>query len=115
MEANWFETVRAKLHDYPEWVFDAGVFGLIGFVIGFIFKNFGKVIIFGAIGLIVGLGILQYIHIISVHSEQIKDILGLASAHTIDDGIHMYADWARQHGIGLLTAAVSFCIGWKVG
>lgn len=115
METNWFETIKTKLQNYPEWVFDVGVFGLVGFVVGFVFKNFGKVLLFGAIGLIIGLGILHYAHIISVNMNQIKDILGLAAANTIDDGVRIYSDWARLHIVGLLAAAVSFCIGWKVG
>lgn|GEM_PF-3910739 len=115
METNWFEAVRSKLQDYPEWLFDAGVFGILGFVIGFVFKNFGKVLLFGAIGLFLGLGILHYAHIIVVNITQIKEIFGLAAAHTIDDGVHIYSDWARLHIIGILAGIVSFCIGWKVG
>lgn len=114
MESNWFETIKTKLQEYPAWVFDCAVFGIIGFVAGFVIKNFGKLVLFGILALIVGLAGLHYGNIVSVNVSQIKAILGLAAAHTIDDGIRIYSAWAQHHAIGVISATVAFFIGWKV-
>lgn len=115
MNENWLDAIRTKLQEYPDWLFDVGIFGVMGFVFGFVMKTFGRIILFGCIGLVVGLSVLHYSNIVVVNVVQIKSIAGLASANTIDDALRIYSEWAKLHAVGLLAGVVSFCIGWKVG
>lgn len=111
----WWYLVQAQLSHYPVWLMQVTLFGLSGLIAGFIAKNFGKMLIYTVIGVILLLWLLSYLNYISINSVAFKDLFGVTSAHSIDDIIRIYGKWAHEHMVGCIAGAISFLLGWRLG
>lgn len=112
---SWWYLVQAQLKSYPPWLVQVTFFGITGLIVGFIAKNFGKLIVYTTIGVTVLLWLLHYLQFISIHGFAFKSLLGLSTAHSLDDVLKIYFVWAQTHVIGCVAASVGFFLGWRVG
>ena len=113
--SSWFETIHAKLREYPVWLVDSCLYGAVGLIAGFLFKNFGRYLLFALIGIIVLLWLLSRLDLIVVNTYQIKTFLGVGSINTLDEGCRAYIEYVRNHIVGCIAFLVGFFFGWKLG
>jgi uncharacterized membrane protein (Fun14 family) len=115
LHPHWFESIRAKLHGYPEWAVEVGVYGVVGLLIGFGLKNFGRALILGILGAAVIIWVLSTLHIIAVDIAQLKTYLGLSSVANLDDAIKVAIAWFQAHSRAGIALVVGFFLGWVLG
>jgi uncharacterized membrane protein (Fun14 family) len=96
---------------------DIGLYGSIGFIIGFLLKKYSEYFI-SLILLIIGLVVLQqfdYIAI-SINMPKIHEVLGLQSIPVVGEGYaSLLLEWLRANVAGSASLAVGFLIGLKIG
>jgi uncharacterized membrane protein (Fun14 family) len=111
------ETIANKFGVDKNMLIDIGLYGSIGFIIGFLLKKYSEYFI-SFILLIIGLVVLQqfdYIAI-SINMPKIHDLLGLQSMPVAGEGYaSLLLEWIRANVAGSASLAVGFLIGLKVG
>lgn len=114
-QISWWQKFTSYFSDYPSWLVE-GVFAVLaGFVVGFLAKNFGKPLLYGIVTLVVAGYVLSYFGLIEVHSEQIKQMLGIVETPTVDVAFNNITGWMREHVALCVGAVIGFAIGWRVG
>ncbi len=111
----WWETVESHLKDYPTWLLEIGIYGFISCALGFLFKNFGRYIIFAFVGIIALAWLFSYLDLITINNLRMKDLVGLGNARTLDDGFYIISGWARAHIAACISLVGGFFLGWKLG
>ena len=111
------ETIANKVGMDKNMLIDIGLYGAIGFIIGFFLKKYSEYFI-ALILLVIGLVVLQqfdYISI-SINMPKIHDMLGLQPIPVVSDGYAaLLLEWVRANVAGSTSLAVGFLIGLKVG
>jgi len=96
---------------------DVGLYGAIGFIIGFLLKRYSEYFI-SLVLLVLGLIVLQQFDYISlvVNSAKIHEVLGLQEMPFGSNAwSSLLSEWIRSHMVSFLSLVVSFLIGLKVG
>ena len=115
MPQSWFESAQKFLEGYlPTWTSELLVFGLAFFLLGFLLKSFGRVLVFTIIAGIIVVAILHYVHVISLDMELIRHWLGIDKT-TLQEAPGAFIGWSREHLIAVVSAIVGFLVGWKLG
>lgn len=112
-ETGWYDVMQGHLSRYPNWAVELGVYGLGGCLAGFLLKNFGRFMIGLIATLLLFLWFFAYLDIITFHLENLRALLGIQAIQTIDDGVRIYTEWAREHWAACLGSIIGFIIGWK--
>jgi uncharacterized membrane protein (Fun14 family) len=94
---------------------EGGIGFLVGISVGFVAKNFGRIIAYGIVGLTFLLLVLSYYGMITINYPILKEMAGMPAKGTLEDLIRLYSDLARLHIVGLSSGAIGFFIGWRVG
>ncbi|HVW98971.1 MAG TPA: FUN14 domain-containing protein [Candidatus Babeliaceae bacterium] len=115
MHPQWFEAIRSKLQGYPEWAVEVGTYGVIGLLLGFVAKNFGKSLIMVILAASVMLWALSALNLITVDVSQLKGYLGLSSVANLDEGIRLVIDWFKAHSRASMALVVGLFLGWVLG
>jgi uncharacterized membrane protein (Fun14 family) len=111
------ETIANKFGVDKNILIDVGVYGAIGFIVGFLLKKYSEYFI-SLVLLIVGLVVLQQFDYISlsINNVKIQSAFGLEG---MPMGGNTYVsflwDWASSHIISASSLGVGFLIGLKVG
>lgn len=120
------ETIKGSLE--PEFIankfgidknllIDVGVYGAIGFIIGFLLKKYSEYFI-SLVLLVIGLVVLQQFDYISlsINNVKIQNMLGLGSVPMAGHAYGSFLwDWISTHVVSSSSLAVGFLIGLKVG
>lgn len=83
-------------------------FFILGFIIGFLFKYLGRLVLFGALAIVGSLWALSYFNLIVINMPMIND-LGLNTSY-IQNTLYEIIDWVRSHlleSLGLLAGFIS--------
>jgi uncharacterized membrane protein (Fun14 family) len=112
---SWWHILQEKLAAYPPWVGEVALFGGSGLIIGFFAKSIGRFILYSFIGAIIALWCLDYLEVVTVHTQVIKNFLGIGTANTIDDVLRLLILWIREHVIGAIAFIIGFLLGWRIG
>ena len=111
------EAIANKVGIDKNMLIDIGLYGSIGFIIGFLLKKYSEYFISLTL-LIIGLVVLQqfdYIAI-SINMPKIHELLGLQSVPTAGEGYAaLLLEWIRANVAGSASFAAGFLIGLKVG
>ena len=111
------EAIANKVGIDKNMLIDIGLYGSIGFIIGFLLKKYSEYFISLTL-LIIGLVVLQqfdYIAI-SINMPKIHEVLGLQSVPVVGEGYaSLLLEWLRANVAGSASLAVGFLIGLKVG
>jgi len=111
------ETIANKVGIDKNMLIDIGVYGSIGFIIGFLLKKYSEYFI-ALVLLIIGLVVLQqfdYIAI-SLNTPKIHDLLGLQAVPVVGDGyVALLTEWVKANIPAFASLVVGFLIGLKVG
>ena len=96
---------------------DIGLYGAIGFVIGFFLKKYSEYFI-ALILLIIGMVALQQFDYvaISINIPKVHEMLGLQSIPVMGEGyLSLLSEWVRANVPAAGSLTVGFLIGLKVG
>ena len=110
-----WETLETKLKNYPEWLVDIAIYGIAAMILGFIVKNFGRVLFFAVFGIIVVMWFLHYTDFIVVNIARLKSLIGLSGVESLDAAFRVWCEWARMHLAACAALVVGFLLGWKLG
>ena len=111
------ESVAHKFGVDKNLLIDVGVYGIIGFIIGFLLKKYSEYFISLAL-LLVAIIVLQQFDYISMsfNTAKIHEALGLQGMPMGADACKNLAwEWVSSHVISSSSLAVGFLIGLKVG
>lgn len=107
------ETIANKLGIDKNTLVDIGIYGAIGFIIGFLLKKYSEYFIAFAL-FVVGIVVLQHFGYVAVNVNTVKihEMLGLQSVAAVSDGYGALAlEWMKSN----VPAAASLVIGFLVG
>ena len=96
---------------------DIGIYGAIGFIVGFLLKKYSEYFI-AMLLVIVGAVVLQQFDYISVsiNMPKIHSMLGLQAASVPGDKYGLLLlEWVKANVAGSASLVVGFLIGMKVG
>jgi len=111
----WLDAIKERFSTQEPWAIELVVFGLGGFVAGFLLKNFGKLaLMLLAVALVVIVG-LHYTHVTEIPFEKLQAFLGISDLNTVQDIINMKIAWAKDHPVAIVSGVVGLLVGWKVG
>ena len=68
----WFDVVKAHTSQFDPRLVEAAVFGIGGFILGYLLKNFGRLAMIGLVGLVVLFAALHYLEVYSVDLVALK-------------------------------------------
>jgi uncharacterized membrane protein (Fun14 family) len=111
------ESVATKFGVDKNLLIDVGLYGAIGFIVGFLLKKYSEYFISLAM-LIVGLVVLQQFDYISltINTTKLHNALGLQESFIAGDAYgSLLWSWMRSHVISSSSLVVGFLIGLKVG
>lgn len=110
----WLDTLQEKFNTQP-WVIELIVFGLGGFVAGFLIKNFGRMALIIAVVLLVATMVLHYTHVYDMPFEQLQLFLGVNEMGSVQDMLNAKMTWCQEHSVAVVSGIVGILAGWKVG
>ncbi|MBY0109937.1 MAG: hypothetical protein K2X90_02385 [Candidatus Babeliaceae bacterium] len=111
----WLDAIKERLSNQEPWAIELVVFGLGGFVAGFLLKNFGRmalIVLAVALAVVVAL---HYTHVYDMPLEKLQAVLGISDLNTFQDLINAKVAWCQNHPVALVSALVGLLVGWKVG
>lgn len=107
------EAIANKLGIDKNTLIDIGVYGAIGFIVGFLLKKYSEYFIAFAL-FVVGIVVLQQFGYVAVNfnTTKIHEMLGLQSVAMVNDGYGvLLLEWMKSN----VPAAASLVIGFLVG
>ena len=111
------ESIANKIGMDKNVLIDIGLYGAIGFIVGFLLKKYSEYFIAFAL-FIVGIVVLQQFDYVSfsINTPKIHQMLGLQSAPVVGDkyGV-LLLEWMKANVAGSASLVVGFLIGLKVG
>jgi uncharacterized membrane protein (Fun14 family) len=111
----WLDAIKERFNSQEPWAIELVIFGLGGFVAGFLLKNFGKIaliVLAVALAAIVGL---HYTHVYDMPFEKLQEFFGISQANTLQDIFNAKIAWCKDHPVALVSAVIGLLVGWKVG
>lgn len=110
----WLQAIKNRLSDYPEWIVEAGVSGLVGLIIGFIARNFGRLFLLFIVCAIITVFILEQTHIIAVKAPGLRALLSDPDG-TVVAWVNGIVTFARDHIFVTIALIIGFLFGWRLG
>ena len=110
------DVIADKLGMDKNTLIDIGIYGTIGFIIGFLLKKYSEYFI-ACVLFMIGLVVLQQFEYISFsfNTAKIHEMLGLQSLPMVGDSYSMLLlEWAKSNKAATASLAVGFLIGLKV-
>lgn len=114
-ETSKMDAMRTYFSNYQTWLTEVAIYGGISFLVGFLFKNFGRYIVGGlliAVAVIVGL---NYAGATAITLQQVTQALGLANIESVQQLYTTATAWATTHVMGAVSVVIGFLLGWKLG
>jgi uncharacterized membrane protein (Fun14 family) len=110
------ETIANKIGMDKNLLIDIGLYGVIGFITGFLLKKYSEYFIAAAL-LIVAIVVLQQFDYVSivVNSSKIHQKLGLQSTIVGDRYGMLLVEWMKANIAASASLVVGFLIGLKIG
>jgi uncharacterized membrane protein (Fun14 family) len=116
-----FDTIKSKIEGFIgkfnlSWqqLTQLGIALAIGITLGFLVKRFGRQTLFFIIlcaGILFGL---QYFNVITIQWTNLKNLVGLAPADTVEGFFRTYFEWAQHNILAVITGLIGFIIGYKI-
>ncbi len=112
---SWFNTIKERLSGQEPWAVELVVFGLSGFVAGFLLKNFGRLVFVAALIAAAVFAAFHFTHIYEFPIEQLKAFFGIADLSSLQAIVAAKIELCKEHPVAVLSAVVGALVGWKVG
>ena len=110
----WWNELVAYFHDYPVWLVEFLLASFIGFLFGFIVKNFGKYIVFGLATCFFAAYILEHFSLALFHYDAIKEALGLSNLVVGEGTFSGLSTMIIENYVICLGGVLGCIVGWKV-
>lgn len=111
---NFFE----KMQDSRGLIFDAAIFGCIGFLIGYLLKRYINAVI-TMIMMSTALFVMQQFSLltITIHWAMLYELLGITQViNLVGDNLSLFIfEWAKANVFLVTSSLIGFLIGIKVG
>lgn len=111
--ADWLTRFFTPVHVLL--MMEGGIGFIAGICIGFVAKNFGRIIAYGVAALILLLLVLSYSGIITINYPVIKQMFGIPTKSGLHDVLSLYGELAKLRVVGLSSGFIGAIIGWKIG
>ena len=111
--ADWLTRFFTPVHVLL--MMEGGIGFIAGICIGFVAKNFGRIIAYGVAALIFLLLVLSYYGMITINYPVIKEVIGIPGQSSLEEVLRMYAQLAHLRIVGLSTGCIGAVIGWRIG
>lgn len=111
----WHDLLKTKLAGYPAYLPDIIIGFPLGFVIGFLFKTFGRFLIIGLIVTAAVLWLADYMNFITIHRSQVESLVGMQPFHSFQDLYNYMVTMVREHVAGFIALVIGFLLGCKLG
>jgi uncharacterized membrane protein (Fun14 family) len=110
------EVVANKFGIDKNLLIDIGVYGVIGFIVGFLLKKYSEYFI-SLVLLVVGLILLQQFDyvVIVFNNPKIQEALGLQEIPINGSYGNLLWEWTRSHVVSASSLVVGFLVGLKIG
>lgn len=112
---SWIGSLRSKFSGYPDYLVDGVIFGVVGLIAGFLFKNFGRLFVIGVVATVIVLAAMSYGHLVSFNFGTIQSFFGITPRESIIDIVKDYATMITQNVPATLALIAGFFVGWKLG
>ncbi|MCX5925160.1 MAG: hypothetical protein NT124_02585 [Candidatus Dependentiae bacterium] len=125
VSSSMFDTIKdslkvddaiAKVKDSKELLLWAAIYGGIGFISGFFFRQYNRYLIalLLFIGVLVGL---QYMGVLTivVNQEKLSSFFGVQSAVANDQFFMIFFEWIKANVFIAIAFAIGFLLGIRVG
>jgi uncharacterized membrane protein (Fun14 family) len=110
----WWQDLISFFKGYPAWLVELGFAAILGFLTGFLVKNFGKYLLFIVVTLIVSGYLLSYFNLATFDFIQIKKFFGIVEIPSFDRLFQVLTTWARNNTAICVGAIVGFMLGWSI-
>ena len=110
------ETIAHKLGIDKNTLIDIGVYGAIGFIVGFLLKKYSEYFI-AFVLFVVGIIILQQLGYVSMefNTAKIHDVLGLPTVFVANDSYGaLLLEWLKSNVPAAASLIIGFLIGLKI-
>jgi hypothetical protein len=120
MENGMEQSLLERANDFlkskglPPWAIEVTVFGGIFVILGYLFKSFGRWLLFLLLAVVAAIVVLHYAHIASMPLEKLTVLAGVKDI-ALQDMPNVFVAWAREHVISCISAVIGFFVGWKLG
>ena len=111
------EVIANKIGMDKNVLIDIGIYGTIGFIIGFLLKKYSEYFIAAMLVMVLLMVLQQFDYIsISINTPKIHQMLGLPSSSVVGDryGVLLF-EWMKANVAGSASLIVGFLIGLKIG
>jgi uncharacterized membrane protein (Fun14 family) len=105
------ESIKAYLADYNVWLPELVLYSTIGFLLGFLLRNFGRIIISVLAIVLVTLIVLQYT---GMMTTSLPEMIGLSGVSSLQDGIDIAILWVKNHVMGVVGLLLGLSLGFKL-
>lgn len=126
-KAGWFDSIREtlridelveKIKAHKQLFIDIGIFALAGFIAGFLVKRYGHYML-AFVLFVVGLFVLQHLNLIhvSLNWTNIEQVFGIQKSAALESGtvLTVFWEWVKANMVRMISLAVGFLVGLKVG
>ncbi len=113
--SSWIDSIRERFSGQEPWAVDLVIFGLFGFVAGFLLKNFGKIAFIVTIVSLIAILALHYTHIYDMPFERLQLFFGISDSASLQAIFMDKINFCKEHPVACLSGFVGLMIGWKVG
>lgn len=121
---SWLESIREtlhldaiaeKLHISVETLGQTALYFVVGLIAGFLYKKFGRQLIFAILVSIAALWALSYFDFISIHMDNIKEFVGFSTSDTVGTVFSMFGTWLKEHVLQVIFGLFGLYLGSKAG
>jgi len=111
------EAIANKIGMNKNMLIDIGLYGAIGFIVGFLLKKYSEYFIAAMLLIIAVIVLQQFDYVsISINIPKIHQMLGLQPSSVIGDRYGMLLlEWMKANVAGSASLVVGFLIGLKIG
>ena len=106
-----FDSIKAYLTDYTVWLPEFVIYSGVGFLTGFLLRNFGRIIISVCAIVLITLIVLQYT---GMMTTSLPDMFGFSGISTIQEGVDVGVTWIKNHVMGFIVFLLGFSLGFKL-
>lgn len=122
--SSWFEKIKetvnadawlAELDLSAGGLMQAGLYGAVGFFVGFALKKYGKLFLLLSLFCIVVLFSFYYFNVITFDFFKLKELVGIAPTVTFQNFFQSFYAWLRDNKMLTVSSLTGFVIGYLVG
>lgn len=123
--SSWIESIKNTLNPsslmeglqrHKSQFIDVGIYGSVGFLLGFVVKHYSRYFLITSLLLIALFG-LQHWHVVSIEIDwqKIYDLFSMHSTSMPEASFAGVFEWGKSHLLLSITFILSFLIGFKCG